>query len=263
MSKKKILIVEDEAIIGQTLKFMLEGLGYEVPAVIEEGEAVMEAYMHHSPDLVMMDIHLRGQMDGITAANMIRKQAISAPVIFLTAYSDDFTTSRARITEPYGYILKPFDEKELEICIEMAVYKHHMERRLFESEQKFQTTLRSITNPVITTDAAGKITLVNFLAERVLEKKLNELLNTSWSNHFEIKLSDMDAINEVAYDPLKEVMLQGISVKLPPHANLICHKDNSIINIGGSMISPVIDDYGQLLGTVIVLYSEDKFLIKN
>lgn len=264
MFKKKILIVEDEAIIAHTLKFVLENLGYEVPAIIENGEAVLDAYLFYNPDLVLMDIQLKGDVDGIVAASIIKKQTNASPVIFLTAYSDDITTNRARITEPYGYILKPFDERALNISIEMALYKHDMERRLFESDQRFHTVLRSIGNPVITTDASGRITFANFVAEEYLGLPQSEMINTPWSDNFCFNTTAKEHNNNPHTTNLLELaMLQGISERLPEDAVIKVKKNNTWLSAAGSVISPIIDDTGQLLGSVIILHSEHKQFVKN
>ena len=115
-------------------------------------------------DLVLMDIVLEGDMDGVKAAEHIRNH-FDIPVVYLTAYSDDTTLQRAKITEPYGYILKPFQERELYTTIEMALYKHKMERKLKENEQWLATTLKSIGDAVIATDTKGFVTFMNPVAE--------------------------------------------------------------------------------------------------
>ena len=116
------------------------------------------------PDLVLMDITLKGAMDGVEAAKAIGRSS-DIPVIFMTAHSDDVTLQRAKMTGPFGYILKPLEERELHTTIEMALYKSVTDRRLRENERWLSTTLGSIEDAVITTDAAGIIRLVNPVAE--------------------------------------------------------------------------------------------------
>ena len=123
MAKPKILIVEDESIVAKDIQNSLKNLGYNVPTIVASGEKAIKEVEDSKPDLVLMDIILKGDMDGIEAANIIREN-FNVPVIFLTANADDKTVSKARIAEPYGYVIKPFREKELQTTIEMALYKH-------------------------------------------------------------------------------------------------------------------------------------------
>jgi two-component system response regulator LytT len=123
MAKLKILIVEDENIVAKDIQNTLVSLGYNVQAIVPTGEKAIKEIEQARPDLVLMDIMLKGKMSGIDAANQIRED-YNLPVIFLTAYTDDSTVGRAKVSEPYGYIIKPFKEKELQTTIEMAVYKH-------------------------------------------------------------------------------------------------------------------------------------------
>ena len=123
MGKIKILVVEDESIVAKDIQGSLKKLGYLVPTTVKSGELALEEIEENKPDLVLMDIMLKGQITGIEAANII-KERFGIPVIFLTAYADDNTLGKAKITEPYGYIIKPFKEKELQTTIEMALYKH-------------------------------------------------------------------------------------------------------------------------------------------
>jgi PAS domain S-box-containing protein len=129
MSKGSILVVEDEAIIAHELAGTLAKLGYEVPALCATGEEAVDAAGRLQPDAVLMDIRLLGPMDGVEAAEQIR-QRFDLPVIYLTAHADAGTLSRAKLTEPYGYVLKPFDEQVLAIQLELALYKHKTAREL-------------------------------------------------------------------------------------------------------------------------------------
>jgi two-component system, LytTR family, response regulator LytT len=123
MAKVKILIVEDESIVAKDIQSLLKQLGYLVTAVVNSGDKAVAEIEDRRPDLVLMDIMLKGKMSGIDAAGII-KDRFGLPVVFLTAYADDDTLEKAKITEPYGYIMKPFKEKELQTTIEMAIYKH-------------------------------------------------------------------------------------------------------------------------------------------
>ena len=161
-----VLVVEDETIIALAIRSTLEGLGYQVPAIAVSGDEAIHKAIECRPDLVLMDIHLRGDMDGIDAIQEIRRR-IDVPVIYLTAYADPATVERARKTEPYGYLLKPFEQRELHIVIEMALYRHEMQRKLRESERWLAATLRSIGDAVVATDGDWRIRFLNPAAEKL------------------------------------------------------------------------------------------------
>jgi len=129
MTKARILVVEDEVIVAKILQSSLESLGYDVPVVVPSGEEAIEEAERTRPDLVLMDIILAGDMDGVEAAEQIRER-FNIPVVYLTAHADDDTLQRAKITEPFGYLIKPFEERDLRTSIEIALYKHKAEEAL-------------------------------------------------------------------------------------------------------------------------------------
>ena len=137
MKQTRILVVEDESIVALDIQERLESLGYDVPATVAAGEKAIEQAGLLRPDLVLMDIQLQGQMDGIEAADHIRRQ-FGIPVIYLTANADHPTVQRAKFTEPFGYVIKPFEERELHTTIEVALYKHESEHLLKESELRYR-----------------------------------------------------------------------------------------------------------------------------
>jgi two-component system, response regulator PdtaR len=129
MEKPAIFIVEDEAIVANDIKETLNNLGYEVTGIAKSGETALEKVRELRPDLVLMDIHLATRMDGVETAGKIHA-LYGIPIIYLTAYADKALLDRAKVTEPYGYVIKPYDERELHSVIEMALYKHHIEREI-------------------------------------------------------------------------------------------------------------------------------------
>ena len=137
MTQARILVVEDESIVALDIQDRLESLGYEVPATVASGERAVEQAGALRPDLVLMDIQLQGRMDGVEAADQIR-QRFGIPVIYLTANADHPTVQRAKVTEPFGYVIKPFEERELHTTIEVALYKHRAEQTLKESEERYR-----------------------------------------------------------------------------------------------------------------------------
>jgi two-component system, LytTR family, response regulator LytT len=126
MSKTNILIVEDESIVAKDIQHSLKKLGYTVVGMCSTGEEAIRTAEEVKPDLVLMDIMLKGEMSGIEAAGQIREK-YNIPIIYLTAYADESTLSKAKVSEPYGYIIKPFKEIDLHTSIEMAIYKHEKE----------------------------------------------------------------------------------------------------------------------------------------
>ncbi len=141
MDKTNILIVEDESIVAEDIRHTLERLGYRVTAVVSSGEEAMTAIAEEKPVLVLMDIVLQGDMNGIAAAEAIRRQ-YQIPVVFLTAYADANTLEQVKVTEPFGYILKPFEDRELHTAIEIALYKSQAEQRITH----LNAVLRAIRN---------------------------------------------------------------------------------------------------------------------
>jgi PAS domain S-box-containing protein len=137
MEKKKVLIVEDESIIALSMQAMLTRMGYDVPPPLASGEDALASIDRTRPDIVLVDIVLKGAMNGIDAARLIRDQ-YDIPVVYVTAYSDRDTLDRAKKTGSFGYLLKPFDEKTLYATIEVSLYKHWAERLLRESEEKYR-----------------------------------------------------------------------------------------------------------------------------
>lgn len=137
MNRKRIMIVEDEGITAMSIKSSLGEKGYTITSAVSTGEEAVKKAEDDLPDLVLMDIVLNGKMDGIEATRHIQSR-FDIPVIYLTAYSDDKMISRIRETTPFGYIIKPFDERELHVAVELAIYKHEMESKLRESEKELR-----------------------------------------------------------------------------------------------------------------------------
>ncbi|MCL4861271.1 MAG: response regulator [Caldilineaceae bacterium] len=181
MQETLVLVVEDEGIVGMDIQRRLLNMGYAAPEVVATGNQAIQRALALRPQLVLMDIRLKGDMDGISAAEQIRR-LLQVPVIFLTAYADEDTLRRAKVTEPHGYVLKPFEERELHIAIEMALYKHRMESRLRESERWLATTLNSISDAIITTDAQGRVNLVNPTASALTGWPLDEALGRPFND---------------------------------------------------------------------------------
>ncbi len=182
MKKIRVLIVEDESIIAFELKTRLCNLGYLVTDIVDCGDRALESVQNQPPDVVLMDITLKGGMDGIETASIIRKQE-SIPIIFLTAYLDDSRLERAKFTMPFGYILKPFQERDIKVTLEMALYvaKVDAERKrshqwMRENEKRYRNLLSNIGILVCEVDEKGKYTYVNERFKPVLGYTPEELI---------------------------------------------------------------------------------------
>ncbi len=154
MNTSNIIVVEDEILVADELKLRIENFGHSVPHVFAYGEKTIEAIKECKPDLVIMDIMLKGKIDGIQTAEIIRNE-FDIPVVYITALSDKKTLDRAKVTEPYGYIIKPFNEKDLYNTIEMALYKNKMEKKVKSSEKKFRLLYENNLSMYFTVDTSG------------------------------------------------------------------------------------------------------------
>ena len=170
MTRATILVVEDERITAEDIKAGLKFAGYKVPVICSTGEDAVRQAARLEPDLILMDIKLKGEMDGIEAAAEIRKVQ-DIPVIYLTAYSDEKTVERAKLTEPSGFLVKgqgmlskPFEERELHAAIEITLYRHQMEK---EHDQISAAMLQKTSEAVIATNSTGQIRFINALAENL------------------------------------------------------------------------------------------------
>jgi len=166
MSAPRVLIVEDETVVALSIKTKLSTLGYEVSGIEVTGEDAVAHVLERSPDVVLMDIRLEGDMDGVQAAEKIREIS-DVPVIYLTAYTDENTLARAKGTTPYGYIIKPMEDRELRTGIEMALSRHELEARERENRQWLEAIMKSIGEAIIAVDGDEKIKFMNPLAQRI------------------------------------------------------------------------------------------------
>ena len=247
MGKTKILIVEDEVLVAKDLQHTLQNLGYDVSAAVSSGPKAIESVEKEKPDLILMDIVLQGEMDGIETAKQIRSR-FNVPVVYLTAHTDQKTVERAKITNPFGYIVKPFDDRQLKAVVEMAIYKVEMDSKLKQSEGWLFTTLKSIGDGVIATDENGLIKFVNSVAreltgcgqENVVGKPLNYIF-TAINEH---TLEEIES-------PVGKVILGNVIVELSNHTILLC-KDGRKIPINHSA-APIRDDNNNIVGVVLIL----------
>jgi PAS domain S-box-containing protein len=238
-----ILVVEDEALVAKDLQRSLSGLGYRVPATAGSAVDALRCAERHHPDLVLMDVRIRGADDGITAAGALRAR-YGVPIVYLTAYGDRATVARAKDTSPYGYLLKPVKIEELRITVELALHKHAIDRELRERERWFATTLRSIADAVIAVDAAGRVVSLNRMAEAL----------TGWSA--------LQAIGQPLDDVLQ--LVDAVTLEARPGALSASrthggpHRDGALrardgrVHLISDSVAPITDDAGQASGAVVV-----------
>lgn len=239
MNKTNILVVEDESIVSKDIQNSLKKLGYNIVGAANNGEEAIELAREKAPDLVLMDIMLKGEMSGIDASDIIR-QELNIPIIFLTAYADESTLAKAKVTEPYGYILKPFKEIDLHSSIEMAIYKHKKVSEI-QKERDFLYSL------VENKEGSSDILFV---------KSNSRLVKVNMKDIFYIEaLKDYVVINTELTRYTIHSTMKDIERKLPPrdfmrvhrsfivrvdkitaieNQNLVLEKDKKIVPIGGS-----------------------------
>lgn len=246
MAGKRILIVEDEIITAKDIKESLQDNGYVVLATVSSGEEAIKKVEEENPDLVLMDIMLKGEVDGIETARQIRLIS-NIPIVYLTAYSDKNILERAKITEPFGYILKPFNERELHINIEIALYKHKMERELKESERWLASLLKNLGEAVMATDEKGVIKFMNPFAEALTGWKREDALGKPLITVFNIISEGSDATIE---NPVLKAIREDIFYGLAINSMLITKEGMKIpVDIIGSTIK---DDMDSIIGIALI-----------
>jgi len=207
MSNISVLVVEDENIVAKDIQQSLQKMGYKVIGTASSGEKAKEILKDNQPDIILMDIMLKGDMSGIDTAEFV-KEEYDLPVIFLTAYADESTLSKAKITEPYGYILKPFKEIDLHTSIEMALYKHKKTLELKKENEIYSTLL----------DGKGS---VDFLFIRAKSK----LVKVKMSDLFYVEaLKDYVTFHTAQGDHTIHATMKDIEAKLPSNQFIRVHR---------------------------------------
>ncbi|MFW5718377.1 MAG: response regulator [Spirochaetota bacterium] len=189
MDTQRIVVVEDENIVALDIKLQLEHLGYVVPAVFASGERLLEGLPELEADLVLLDIVLKGELDGVETAKLV-KERFDVPVILLTALDTQETLERAKFAQPFAFIVKPFDERELRNAVVISLYRHTMEQRLQRRERLFSTTLESIRDGVLVTDEAYRIDFSNSVAESILGKEREDIVGNALSDILCLRTDD-------------------------------------------------------------------------
>lgn len=244
MTRVKILIFEDENEAPQHLQRMVKALGY-VPARAASIEAASEGN-ETWPDLVLMDIMLN-EMDSMQAAQHIRNR-FNMPLVNPTAHAEQDTWQLDGMKAPSSYVLKPAEEHELQVAIEMVIYKHHMERRIKESQKWLDTILKIIGDAIVTTDAEGRVTFINPSAETLSGWTQEEALGAVLEEVFCIVHGKIRAPVE---NPVERALREGVFVSLENHSVLVT-RDGKEVPVETSA-APIQDNAGNVTGAVLVL----------
>lgn len=242
MSNVNILVVEDESVIAMDLKVRLMKLGYNVAGLVFSGEEAVARVIDLQPDLILMDIMLRGGIDGVEAARRIRTM-VNIPVIFVTAYSDKHTLQRAKLIDPCGYLTKPFEDANLYTAIELALYKHNTEKRLKEKEQWLAATLKSIGDGVITTDMCGRVTFMNPVAETLTGWSCEAALGEQLDQVF--RINDEEEQAAAGFHPAQEN-----SESSPSGPGLLVSRAGDYIPVEKTETA-IVDERGRITGNVV------------
>jgi len=245
-AKRKILVVEDEAIVAMHLSELLQSKGYDVVGIASDANAALEKYAAHQPDVILMDITIKGKKDGVELAKDILAKK-GTPVIFLTAHADDETLRRVREVSPFGFILKPFKEAELCAVLEITINRFQEEQRLSQERQFLQSTLMSMGEAVIITDTDRQV--------RIMNDKATEL--TEWDKYSAflqpieqvVRLIEEDSRQELEC-PVLTALREGQLVYLTRKTRLIS-KTGKEIPIADSA-APVRDGENNIVGAVMV-----------
>ena len=241
----KIFVVEDEVIISKDIQRSLKKLGYEVVGSAISCEGALEKLgaltSEQAPDLVMMDINIKGERDGIETAALVRER-FHIPIIYLTAYADAPTLERAKATGPFGYLLKPFEERELYTAIEMGLYKHRAERELQQSQELLFATLKSIGDGVIAADSAERVTFINPVACALIGWSETEALGQSLGHIFRLSGGAEAAITRALGGEIEGAQETQISTTLSRRNGLSVPIDGHV--------TPLRDDRAKVTGVV-------------
>lgn len=242
----KILVVEDESVVAWHVQETLQKLGHEVTKIAATGKEAILITAQTKPHLVLMDIGLQGDVDGVAAAKTIYFE-LDVPVVYLTAHADEQTLQRATETSPFGYLVKPFQEAELHATIKIALQRHQLEKALKETQQWYATTLISIGDATIATDIDGYVTFMNPTAEILTGWNQEQALGA-----FITQILDLvdGETRDLIENPLLAAMRRGDTMTLPQGA-LLRARDGTERVIGDSA-SPIRNRDGQIIGGVMV-----------
>ncbi len=248
MSKGKVFIVEDEVLIAETVRNKLLKLGYEVMGMAMTGEEAVPEVLKTQPDIILMDIRLAGEMDGIDTAEIIQ-QRFDVPIIFVTAFTDENTIERVKQIAPYGYIVKPYQMSDLSISLDLALHRHAAEKKRRQSDKTIQRALNQVGEGLVLTDPKGNIAFLNGVAEQV----------TGWGQEraFGKPFTDVVLLSDVRTDDFDDAALANPIVAALASQNSV-HLAAQLANVSNKALNtaivasaaPVEDEKGLLSGAI-------------
>lgn len=238
MSKTNVLVIEDESIVSKDIQHSLKKLGYNVVGAASTGEKAIELAAELKPDVVLMDIMLKGQMTGIEAAEQI-KSNMSVPVIYLTAYADEGTLAKAKVTEPYGYIIKPFKEIDIHTSIEMALYKHQKESEVRkERDLLYALVDNKESKDFIFVKSNSRLVKLKtediYFVEALKDYVVINALNSRYTIHSTMKDIEKKLPSEDFIRVHRSYIVRLDKIAAIEQPNLILENDKKVIPIGGS-----------------------------
>ena len=246
MANAHILVVANDSTLVEHIESRLKSLGYTISVAVPSGGEAIQKAAETRPDLALVDIILEGDTDGVEVAEQMRDH-FNIPVVYLTAYVDEALLQRTKITEPFGYILKPVDERRLHLNIEIALYRHEMERKFKEREQWLSTILKSIGEAVIATDKNGFVKFMNSVAETLTGWKQDEAFGKDLAEVFNVITEETDVLTR---GHVMKALQEGIIADIAEHTMLLASggKETPIDYSAAS----IRDDKQNITGVVLV-----------
>ena len=241
----RILVVEDDNSVSLLITSMLKKLGYDIAGVVNSADKAYYLIEKEHPGLILMDVMIKGETDGIMAAAYI-KQKYNIPFIYLTAASDEKSLQRAKVTEPLGYISKPFSFEDLKIAIDISLHKYESDLKLYESQLWLKSTLESIGEGLIATDKNGKIKFLNSIAEKLTGFNPDEAIGKEINEVYNVQ-SDTSAEGLICYTNDNEKFSSDGYL----NNKVLFNRQNKLIPIEDSM-SAIVDDRSNVLGSIII-----------
>ena len=245
MPKTNVLVVEDESIVSKDIQHSLKKLGYNVVGAASTGEKAFELAQQHQPDIILMDIMLKGDMNGIETAEKVKAE-LHIPVIYLTAYADESTLAKAKVTEPYGYIIKPFKEVDLHTSIEMALYKYSKEKEVLKERDLFYSLIENKDNKEFIF-VKSKSRLVKIKTEDIyfVEALKDYVVINTLESRYTIHSTMKDIISKLSAEAFIRVhrsfIVRVSKIASIEYPNLHLENDKKIIPIGGSYKDELLD----------------------
>jgi diguanylate cyclase (GGDEF)-like protein/PAS domain S-box-containing protein len=247
MSAPKILIIEDEKILAVYIRKSLQKLGYTVFDILDSTEAAIKRVTETNPSLVLIDICLTGTVSSLQVADIIQN-TFQIPVLFITDYSEHSRLNHNKFKEPFNYIIKPFSEKDLQIAVEIALYKHKIHKKLQAEQQRLLSIINSMGCAVVVTDINACIQIMNPEAQILTGWQENEVLG-------KYLVEVLTLVNKDTGENINDLVTQVIETntvfKLPDNCILVT-KEGTEIAIGDS-VAPIRDNFGKVTGAVLIL----------